>query len=252
MHHLLLFTLFLICAFADPSSAQEKDHPLAPVITPNTLNKWDQKKANGQEYYERTLRQLQSDPTRMKELMHSLRNYYPMTQVYVPFSRTLIEELTQYAYTADTTKDVAKSNQALTKYRQLVSTHLANLDVIDFALMMSRSDVKFGDEFFYKKVYDSLIESLYYGKKDGLSAESAYRIVTYGEETYVLSQYDGEVRETELFKVGGQYYNVHSIDLFNGEFIQLYTNITAPVIAEYYQKALQRRQESVPNVPNFQ
>lgn len=250
---LCLFILALSIAIPQNTMAQTngEEHPLAPEISRHQLLRWQEKLESGQTYYDRALQNAQQKQGDFKGAIASLRSNYGRTYDYTPFSKRIIEELTRLAFVADTSKDTTERNRTLNSYRSLLNKHLANINVVEFALTMSRANVMFGDEFFLKKVFDALYDDFYSDRDDGLTPATAYSIVTYGEESYILGEIGGELINSEVYKAGNRYFNVHSMNLPNGDFTQIYVDITTPVMTVYYQKAQKDTVTDIPNTPTF-
>lgn len=162
--------------------------------------------------------------------MYALRSYYPKTPHYDPFAKSLLDKMTLYAYMIDISDDIIEVNEAADKYRNLVNEHMANIDVIDYALMLSRLDVRFGDAVFLEEVRDAIRNTWDIDlKKDGSSPDRAFRVVTYGEETYLLEKLGVKVESSEIYEVGRNFYNVHEVSSEEEGNYQLFFNVTQPI-----------------------
>lgn len=156
-----------------------------------------------------------------------LRDYYTKTSHYTAFSKSVIRQLEFYAYTADTSENLQEKNSALSAYKALADKHVVNLDVVTYMLGLSRINIRFGDETFLKALQKKL--------KDGFDITlgqkpiSAFNIVTYGEETYILNKIGGVVEKSEIYPVNNAFYNVHDIRLRDGSFRQVFVNVSVPV-----------------------
>lgn len=183
--------------------------------------------------------------------IRTLRTFYPKTDDYTPFSKSIINRMTALAYMADTSTDQTQVNDALSEYRDLLNKHIANFDVITFALTMARANVMFGDSIMLKAVRDALIDDLTSMVNVGDTPERAYIISTYGEETFILEQMGATVKKSDIFKVGRSYYHVHDVENAKGEFQQVYTNITDPIRSTKL-KQLVRKSEERKTLPLIQ
>ena len=159
----------------------------------------------------------------------TLRTYYPNTRYYTPFSENLIKRMTAFAYIADTTANLTEVNDALAEYRTLLSQNIANFDVLTFALTLARADVRYGDEIMLNDIRRHMIQDLTNIHEVGRTPEKAYKIVTYGEETFVLEQLNAKVISSEVFQVSRSLFNVHEIETLDGEVEQIYMNVTSPL-----------------------
>ncbi len=159
----------------------------------------------------------------------SMRAYYPQTTEYTPFSESIINRMTGFAYIADTSSDLGEVNDALDEYRKLLREHIVNFDILSFALTLARADVRYGDEIMLNQIRKHIIEDLTGMYNVGKTPDRAYTIATYGEETFILEQLNANVISSELFKVGRSFYNVHEIETPNGDVRQIYMNVTGPI-----------------------
>lgn len=181
----------------------------------------------------------------VNERMRSLRAYYPYTPYYDPFSKNLLDQMTRYAYTVDTSEDRAAVNDALDKYRELVYNNLAHLDVVSYALTLSRVDVRFGDEFFFRKVRDSIRNSWDGMIYVGSSPDDAYKVITYAEQTYILSTHGAKANEGEIFNVDKQFYDVREIVTEDDESLQLFFDLTTPIRTVQVRQALREKENKI-------
>lgn len=180
--------------------------------------------------------------------IRSMRAYYSKTKEYTPFSESLINRMTGFAYVADTSSDMAEVNNALAEYKKLLDNHIINFDVLNFALTMARADVRFGDELLLNKIRQYLIKDLTGLINIGKTPERAYTIVAYGEETFVLEELNANIIDSELFKIGRSFFNVYEIETPEGEYVQVYMNVTEP-IRNIRLRQIIRDQEERANIP---
>ncbi len=224
--------VIVLCTHSLPVFAQaaesSKNSDLEMKITPREVLHYKKVSEGYTKGYSDILKEIKKgriDVTRIG----AIRTYYPKTMDYTPFSETIINRMTAFAYIADTSSDQAEVNNALAEYQNLLDKHLANFDVLTFALTMARVDVRFGDELLINSIRKKMVEDLTHGLLKGTGPDRAYIISTYGEETYVLEQYGGVVKNSELFKVGRSFYNVHDVELSDGTVEQIFMNVTDPI-----------------------
>lgn len=171
--------------------------------------------------------------TEGKKLTHNnivtIRSLYPLTPYYDPFGTSVIKRMTHFAYIADTASAPDEVNGALKEYRDLLCKHLANLDVVNYALTLSRANPHYGDEVILKAVRDGLLEEIKETEASGKTPDNAYAIVTYGEETFLLESLNATVEKSEIYEVNRKFYNVHDIVYEDGRYAQLYINLTSPI-----------------------
>ncbi len=180
-------------------------------------------------YYDEALRAIRSGSQKFDYDVSRLRQYYPKTDHYSPFAQSAIDDMTEYAYIADTSEDKEEANNALISYRSLLGLHLANLDVLTFALRMSRVDERLGDEVFLKRVRNALLKFVLYDGAECDKPEVACSIASYGEENYILGRIGGVVKHSEIYNVSSRYYNVHDL-IKDGREIRVYIDVTEPIV----------------------
>ncbi len=235
---LILLICCLLIGMAAPSFADISD--VKQSMSPRELNMWKARISRYTKQYDELVEQIYKNPKIIKDKVPLLRSYYPITQQYQPFSKDILDKIAGYAMILDSTSDNEVINDALASYNDLIRKHLMNFDVASFALTMSRVDGRFGDEFFYKNVRDTLIENF---NRDGMGkrAETAYNIVSYGEETYILEHIARKVESSEIFKVNKQYYNIHEIINRDGNYRQIFMNVTQPIKNIFYNQVIKEQ-----------
>lgn len=197
-------------------------------ITARELINFKKLMENYSEQYDELVQEINSGEIEFVRVK-ALRSFYPSTKYYTPFSESVIKRMTAFAFIADTEEDLTKSNEALSSYRELLSQHLVNFDVLSFALTLARADVKYGDELKLKEIRDLIIKDLTSLYNVGKTPERAYDIATYGEETFILEQLNAKVLKSEVYQVSRVFYNVHDIQTPDGEFAQIFMNVTEPL-----------------------
>ena len=242
------FVFILICVFCiagiSPVYAASSESKSDFVFFERELDAWrGALKVNSQRYDE-LLKDLKKNSDQILHKTSMLRWYYSNSEQYVPFSKPVLDQLTRYAALIEESEDREIIKKVLINYRTLLDKHLANIEVLDFALMMSRIDVRFGDESFFKTVRNGIITALESGR-NGLSPENAYRIITYGEESYILARFGGEIKKSEIYPVHQTYYNVHDIVTTDGEDVQIFVDITDPVKTVKFRQIVQERERGL-------
>ncbi len=209
------------------------------------LEEWSKYRSRITEQYNDTLRKLHVEPKKLADKINRLRGYYSTTKQYQPFARPVLDRLTEYALIVEEDKDQVAVNKALLSYRRLLNSHLVNLDVLSFAILMSRVDVRFGDKNFLKKVKGILVYSLLFSYEyKGKSPKNPYSIVSYGEETRILQEIGGTINQSKVYQVSNRFYNVHDITLKDGSYLQIYMDVTAPIRSVLKNKALRKKEEN--------
>ncbi len=240
----LLSVLFI--AFSMPAYAELSD--IKQSMSPRELNVWKSRIPRYTKQYDELLKEIYKNPDIIKDKVPLLRSYYPLTQQYQPFSKEILDKIAAHAMVLDSTSDNEIINDALASYNGLIRKHLMNFDVASFALTMARLDGRFGDEFFYKKIRDTLIKTF---NRDGMGtrSETAYNILSYGEETYVLEHIAKKIESSEIFEVRKKYYNVHEIINNDGNYKQIFMNVTQPIKNIFYNKAIEEQKNKTPLRP---
>ncbi len=220
-------------------------------IPPRKLNNWKNRVPLFTEKYNNLVKEIYANPKDAAMKVKELRSYYPFTEQYSPFSKSVLDEVTRYAMEFDNALDNNVANDALLSYNELVAKHLVNFDILSFAFTMARLDPRFGDEWFYRRVRDALIDS-FYQEGIGTRAENAYYIVTYGEETYILEQIGGIIKSSEIYEVNDRYYNVHEVVDNNDNYRQVFMDVTQPIRNLIYRKRLKDIENKLSIKPLFQ
>ena len=236
---LFIAILNLPSAHAASSSVAE-DIPVSAYEVRN----WERRAEKRDSDYDFQLIQLKkSNIDYFRSGIKSLRNLYSFTSYYEPFSDRLIDEMTRYAYTVQNSKDTMKVNSSLEAYKELVDKHIANITVLNFAITMARVNALFGNPAYYERAREAVYEGITAGA-DGNRPQTAYHIVVRDEELMILARQGYEIEKSEVYDVNGAYYNVYDVRDKNGEFDQIFMNITRPVKVSYIKKYLARKQQT--------
>ncbi len=217
------------------AASSQGDKPEGLNLNAREISTWKRNIKRRTEDYDQVLNSFFRTRENVKSQIYNLRSRYPQTHYYQPFSHALVKEIERYAFIADTSSDKKESNDALVKYDRLLKQHIIDLDVVSFALKMSQLDVKFGDEYFLREVKQAILDSMNSGqlRMTGETAERAYKVITYSEENEWLAQIGGVVKKSELFDVRGTYYNVHDVETQDGEYLQVFMDVTQPIKMTY-------------------
>lgn len=245
----ILAMILFVSANSSPAFAQKaessKNSDLELKITPREIQHYKKVSEGYTTAYTDLMEEINRGRVDLARI-RSLRAYYSKTKDYTPFSEGIINRMTAFGYIADTSTDQVEINDALVEYREILNKHIANFDVITFALTLARADVRYGDELLLNDIRKELIQDLMGGGFNmGKSPERAHTIATYGEETFILEQYGATVKDSEMFKVGRSFYNVHEIVLPNGDFEQIYMNVTDPIRNVRLQQIVRENEEKI-------
>lgn len=173
-----------------------------------------------------------------------LRSYYPNQIHYTPLAEDVIEDLTYFAYLADTAEDIDQRNQALNDYKDLFKKHLPNLGVLNYAITLARANPKYGSETFLTEIKTILETYLRDFPIDCRSPQNACAVITFEEETFFLSQRAKRILKSELVESRGQYYNVHDVINLQGDPDVLYFKVTKPIKSvRKNKKLIEKRKE---------
>jgi len=242
--HLLFVILALVLTYAEPSFAASSRTVTAPTPEENIarkkqleqhrfqrlVQKYKRSYSGNEKRYATLVSGLYKDPINVEHAVRSLRGSYAQTTFYTPFSDKVIDTLTRHAYVMDTSDDIAEVNDATRAYKDLLGKHIVNYDVLLYALNLSRADPKYGNTMFLTRVRDAIRDQLKVSHHFGSTPDKAYRIYSYGEETYVLNQYAAVVEGSDVYKVDRRYFNVHDLRMPDGTLKQIYVNVTAPIL----------------------
>lgn len=246
IRQLFLFAFCLVFLSGDLAfGASANTKPDRTKITSREVGAWKVTSTKLAFKYEQLVREVRANKNKASENMNAMRAYYPYTPYYDPFSKKIIDEMTEYAYIIDTSEDREQINIALEKYRDLVNKHAAHLAVVDFALTLSRLDIRYGDESLFKHLRDAIQNSWFGLAQPGLSPERAYKITTYAEEEYLLSTYGAVIEKSEIYKVGRSYYDVRDVITEDGESLQLFFDVTTPIRTIQIKKVIKELEKKV-------
>lgn len=156
------------------------------------------------------------------------RGYYAQTRQYDPIGDQTVRQLQTYAYQA-LNAEGSVQNEALMNYNELLFQHLANLQVVVFALAMSGDNSQFGNPVFFRWLRDGIVLSIM-RSGDGKSLNGAYDTITMAEENVIFNQLGLKHIATISAHEGYYYYNMHDVQaLRTGQNSTLFVNTTIPM-----------------------
>ncbi|PCK00623.1 MAG: hypothetical protein COA45_02280 [Zetaproteobacteria bacterium] len=217
-------------------------------MSTSNLNRLQRSLAQSTKSYDEVLAIIRKGSIHFDFDVGRMRGYYAKSDYYSPFSKAILDEMTEYAYIVDTSDDRDAVMDALISYKNLVWMHLVHLDVLTFSLTMSRVDERFGDEVLFADVRRSLLKAILYEGAKCEKPEMACSIVSYGEETYILGKIGGVLKNSKIYKISNQYYNVHDL-VRDGQEIQVYINVTAPIVNVEKLQAVIKRGDDLHALP---
>ncbi len=238
----LMVTIFgASTSFAANVDVSQKDKSLAQY----EVDRWKKQVVRSDKYYKDKLLNLNKNKgVYFVNRVRGLRSMYPFTSFYTPFSDRLVDKMSEYAYAVDTSNDPAVINENLQEYRKILNLHLVNVGVLDFAITMARVNAKFGSARYYESVRDIMIDGLMTPEIDGKSPSKAFNIVTKSEEIHLLAKIGGEIGKSEMYDVEGTYFNVYDVTLENGDFTQIFMNVTDPIKKTYIKQHLEEKEDT--------
>lgn len=176
----------------------------------------------------------------------TLRSYYTQVPQYDPMGDAARREILNLAYTIQNDPDPAKRKEAFDKYGELVSAHLANIDVVSQALVLAREDKMFGDPKFFEYMRSGLLKSIL-RSGDGRNLFRAYDVMTLGEETVLLRALRLKLLKTDARMSGGTYYNMHEVKAPDAEKpYWIFVDVSKPMI---FLERQQRDKETIFDIP---
>lgn len=224
------------------NSAQKKE---GVQLKPHEIIRWQKNAKRGDKGYEDTLLKLEKQNSDYFENnVSSLRNIYPFTSFYEPFSDNIVDQMTRHAYTVQTSNDPSEINENLAAYRKIVRKHLVNVGVLNFAITMARVSAKFGDARHYANIRKTIYRQIDTSNRNGFSPDRAFRVVTRDEEEMILTKLGVTVQKTELYNVHNQHYAVYDVTLENGRFEQVFMDITQPVRVSSIKRHLAKKERT--------
>lgn len=210
-------SVFILCVVALRPAAAQTDYMAVPYY--NTL----------------VYQAIQQRPKKFE--FGTLRTYYTLTPQYDPIGKDSSEKLVSLAYTVDNDPDPVKRKEAFDEYGAMVVAHLANIDVVSQALVLSRQDKMYGDPAFYEWMRQGLLRSLV-RSGDGQNLIKAYNVMTLGEEAFLMNILRLRVLKTEARHEGSIYYNMHEVkEAGVAEPYWMFVNVSRPL------KFLQRQKD---------
>ncbi len=223
-----LFLCLAVAGFSASTAAQAPAQSHMPAA-PSTIMRADplRKTFMANPAYQMMAREVVTRPKNFN--FGSFRTYYAESSQYDPLGDLTKEWLLKYAYIVQTEKDPVRRDKALRDFGEKLSQHLANIDAVMQALVLSQQDRRFGDPEFFEWLRYGLVNSVQ-KSGDGGSIFRAYDIVTIGEESALLNQMNVQVLETKSEESGGLYYNMHTVkDGIHPQSYTVFTDVTLPM-----------------------
>lgn len=211
---LFFIIIFFLVSLSAPSIAKDADlYPYAYTSQPK---------------YERMAREALARKPAYFDFM-TFRSLYANTRQYDPISEETIEKMHKLAFAAVNGKNPEDRDRALSGYQFLIADHLANVGVISQALAYARQDKRFGNVNFFRWMQSGLMQSVM-NSREGRTLKDAYAIVTFPEETVLLSQIGVRLIQINPRKEGFTYYNMNDVeDLRTGQRWTVFVNTNFPM-----------------------
>lgn len=200
-------SLFLFSFMAMPLTSFAQSEPV-----PRTDPDFFRKRANADMAY--TYQKIVNEVILRKKLtkvqMMSLRALYPGTKDYDAFSDKIIEKLIKVSFDAQQATDQDQKQKLYNEFKTIALAHIANLEVMMLAKSISNDDVGFGNSGFYEQAEKFIYETIVDGR-DGKTYQTAYRVLTFGEEEVLLKRIHkkGKLYSSKSYEEENGYYNIH-------------------------------------------
>lgn len=159
---------------------------------------------------------------------YAFRIFYTQTEQFAPISEDVKKTLMNYAHAAGNDPNPQKREDAARAFQTLATKHLANIDVVTMAGMLSRENPRLGSARVFEWLRKGLLESV---KTSGSGDDlyHAYSVVTLGEETALLRELKLTLIKTDSHHEAADYYNVHHVKNSKGEQREVYINLSIPL-----------------------
>lgn len=188
-------------------------------------------------YYESLTRQAIMMPPNFD--FERFRVNYAQTDQYDPYGNMAKEFLLKLAYTAQTDPDPKKRKEAMEKYGTTLAGHLANLDVVNQALSLSRQDRRFGDPKLFNWLREGITNSVFHSGT-GATLDEAYDVMTLGEENALLAKLNLKVLNSKTEHAGIIYYNMHEVkDPVHEATYTVFVDVTQPMTWLEYRRQVE-------------
>ncbi len=167
------------------------------------------------------------------------RSTYSQTDQYDPYGEMAKEFLLKLAFTAQTDSDQKKRKEALEEYGTTLAAHLANIDVVNQALSLSRQDKRFGDPKLFEWLRKGIIDSIFYSGS-GATLQEAYDVITLGEENALMARLNVKVLNSKTEHAGIIYYNMHEVkDPVHAATYTVFVDVTQPMTWLEYRRQVE-------------
>ena len=196
-------------------------------------------------YYDRKVRELEALPELYPGYsLGRLTDAYIHSAHYDPEAVETIDRLYALAFAAQKEDTPLKTRmRAINDFQTTLRSHLANLDIVNTGINLMRLNDTLEGEIinlrFLNWIKDGLIRRLTHSGT-GDTIREAYRIISNGEEAYILALRNFKIIQTEDLFARGDYYHIHLVeDRDTGRPWKIYTNVTAPLEHQKRINALQ-------------
>lgn len=194
--------------------------------------------------YEESVEDHYIDKGKRENNLLSLRIMYARCPYYDPYSENTLRVLIGLHEKAKG-DDPKESLEALRGYKELLRKHTANLEVLQFALDVSKEDSRFGNQDFFRNMIKMLRQSIKSSVSDGTDPSRAIPIFTLSEQRYILSQIDGTLEKNEIIEQEGRVYSLY--DFLDGSDHRRFTvffDLTTPMaVMKTWQAEAEKREK---------
>jgi hypothetical protein len=175
-----------------------------------------------------------------------MRSMYTRTLAYDPFSEDVQRKILVLSETVHTSKDKQEIDKALKDYDALVMAHLANIDVVEMARLLSKDDKRFGDTEVYEWIHDGLLLNIL-NSGNGNTLSGAYDVVTFGEAEALMKALKVDVLAVKNVRESIVYYDMYDVgDPATGQTRTVFVNTSKPMRFAEWQKSRQKSSAAIP------
>ncbi len=157
---------------------------------------------------------------------------YMQSSWYDPIGEKIISELDNLSKRA-----LNGEIGAFELYRELLTKHLAHIDVVLFAQEKSKEDKRFGSAKIYDRVARGIVQNVL-ASGNGNTPEDAFDIITFGEETMLFAQLGLRPLSTEHKVRGMREFNHYIVEeVGTGKKREVFINVYYPMSKIRFDKA---------------
>lgn len=160
-----------------------------------------------------------------------LRFRYTKSFDYDPLGEDTINQMMGLVFLIEQNQESdnrAEIEKSISAYLKLLQRHIANFDVVSRAVVLAKQNPKLGDVEKLMAIRQNLFEN-FTARTKGLDLDTAFQIVTLGEETAILKHMRQRILKTETLRRGLRIYHVHEVETAQGLRGVTYIDVTLPI-----------------------